>query len=89
MMLRGLYSFMRTIFLSVWFYYLPLLFVVFATVAPVNQYLKEYERCIGFSSNDCIGAITSQCIEICNSDPNYQSLEELMAAIVRPGSKPN
>lgn len=86
-MLRTLYQFMRTLFLSVWFYYLPLLFVVFATVQPVLTYLEEYERCVGYASNDCIGAITTECIEICNSDPRYQSLEELMASIVKPGSK--
>ena len=88
-MLRKLYNFMRTIFLSVWFYYLPLLFVVFATVLPVLNYLEEYVRCTGFSINDCIGAITTQCIEICNSDERYQSPAELLAAIVRPGTTPN
>jgi len=83
-LLRKFYSFFRTLFISVWFYYLPLLFVVFATIQPVLNYLETYSTCIGFASNDCIGAITTQCIDICNSSPNYQSLEELMAAIVRP-----
>ena len=31
-MLRKVYIFWRIMFLSVWFYYLPLAFVVFATV---------------------------------------------------------
>jgi len=77
--LRKFYSLIRTVFISVWFYYLPLFFVVFATVQPVLNYLETYETCISFASNDCIGAISTQCIEICNSSPDYQSLEELMA----------
>ena len=82
--MRQLYSLIRTIFISVWFYYLPLIFVVFATIQPMRTYLDTYEECISFASNDCIGAITTQCIEICNSSPNYKNLEELMAAIIRP-----
>ena len=78
--LRKLYSLLRVIFLSVWFYYLPLLFVVFATVWPVTNYLEEYKKCSALAVNDCIGSISTQCIEICRSNPNYTLPEELRFA---------
>ena len=49
---RIVYKGMRVMFLAIWFYYLPLLFAVWANLKPILTYWESFDKCIGYADNN-------------------------------------
>lgn len=72
------YRVMRGFFVAVWFYYLPVLFIVVSNIAPVFLYWTRIDGCDKFVSQDCVGAsgVSSDCLTLCRAfAPEYESIK--------------
>ena len=73
-----LYNLLRVFFVGIWFYYLPIIFVVIANFNPVLDYQTTYEECAAYAPNDCIGANEKLCIDICNSERDQLKVGDIV-----------
>ena len=72
-MLRFFYNICRVIFVSLWFYYLPMWFVVYANLQPIRTYQATYEECASYKFQSCVGAEGDLCVAICEAEMNQLS----------------
>ena len=62
-----IYQILRIWFVSTWFYYSPIIAVLYANYNPTSIYQEKYQNCVRNTRNDCIGANDQLCIDICAS----------------------
>lgn len=63
------YRLQRILFVSLWFYYLPIIFVAVSNLAPVYFYWGKVEGCELYVENDCVGAggVSKECEILCRA----------------------
>jgi len=63
------YRLLRVLFVSFWFYYLPVIFVVISNLAPVKIYWDKIEGCDKFVAQDCVGSssVSTECLKLCRA----------------------
>lgn len=52
-LMRLNYRLCRINFVWLWFYYLPLIFVIYANLVPVLNFWTQYKHCVRFVGQDC------------------------------------
>ena len=76
------YRLFRGLFVSLLFYYLPVIFVVLSNLIPVKIYWDKIEGCDQYVEQDCVGAggKSAECAELCIAF-NIQTLNNTLTML--------